>query len=100
MYGIEVAPGDQRYIPLLHEALEGPTQALMQGSYLVEHIPILQHVPAWVPGAGFQRKFARWRRLATKLLKLPSKPKRFWVSYLKCAWILRAAILTTPYNSR
>ncbi|KAI0745837.1 cytochrome P450 [Earliella scabrosa] len=79
MYGIDIAPGDTKYVPLLHNALEGPTEALMAGSFLVEHISILQYVPAWVPGAGFQKKFARWRRLAAELLELPfAEAKQAW----------------------
>ena len=80
MYGIEVTPGDKTYIPLLHDALKGPTQALMAGSFWVEHIPILQYVPAWMPGAGFQKKFAEWRELAMQLLEAPfAEAKRSWV---------------------
>ena len=81
MYGIDVAPEDREFVPLLQAALEGPTQALMQGSFLVEHIPILQYIPSWVPGAGFQKKFARWRDLASELLEKPfAEAKRSWVS--------------------
>ena len=71
MYGIEINPGDQQYLPLLHDALEGPVQAMLAGSFLVEHIPILQYVPAWVPGAGFQKKFAVWRSAITELGEAP-----------------------------
>ena len=81
MYGIDITPGDQRFVSLLHAALEGPTEAFMQGSFLVDYIPILRYVPAWVPGAGFQKKFARWRHLAADLLEKPfAEAKRSWVS--------------------
>ncbi|KAM5530763.1 hypothetical protein V8D89_015570 [Ganoderma adspersum] len=81
MYGIDITPGDQRFVPLLHAALEGPTEAFLQGSFLVDYIPILRHVPAWVPGAGFQKKFARWRHLAAELLEKPfAEAKRSWTS--------------------
>lgn len=81
MYGIEVTPNDNHYVPLLHSALEGPTQALMAGSFLVESIPILRYVPAWIPGAGFQKKFAKWRKLAQDVRELPfAEAKQLWVS--------------------
>ena len=81
MYGINVAPDDKKLVPLLHDALEAPTEALMQGSFFVEQFPILQYVPAWVPGAGFQKKFARWRLLVADLLELPfMQAKEAWVS--------------------
>ena len=98
MYGIEIKPGDKRYVPLLHEALEGPTQALMAGSFLVENLPILQYVPAWVPGAGFQKKFAKWRKLAAELLELPfAEAKKTWVRPLaeRC-WRGRSLIAVNP----
>ncbi|KAI0743502.1 cytochrome P450 [Daedaleopsis nitida] len=79
MYGIDIASDDKELVPLLHDALEGPTEALMAGRFMVEHIPILQYVPAWFPGAGFQKKFARWRRLAADVLELPfAQAKQAW----------------------
>ena len=36
-------------------------QAFNPGRYMVQFLPILHYVPAWVPGAGFQRDFAGWR---------------------------------------
>ena len=81
MYGIDVTPEDKKYLPLLHDALEGPTEALLAGNALVEYVPVLQYLPAWVPGAGFQKKFARWRNLASELLEKPfAEAKRSWVS--------------------
>ncbi len=80
MYGVDITPEDPKYVPLLHAALEGPTEAFLPGSFLVENIPILQYVPAWVPGAGFQKKFARWRLLAAELLNRPfADAKKAWV---------------------
>ncbi|TFK92043.1 cytochrome P450 [Polyporus arcularius HHB13444] len=71
MYGIDITPEDPKYVPLLHGALEAPTEALLPGSFLVENIPVLQYVPAWVPGAGFQKKFARWRLLVADMINRP-----------------------------
>ena len=56
----------------------------MQGSFLVECIPLLQYVVASVPDAGFRnlKKFARWRRLATEPLEKPlAEAKRPWARY-------------------
>ncbi|RPD56282.1 cytochrome P450 [Lentinus tigrinus ALCF2SS1-7] len=79
MYGIEITPEEPKHVSLLHEALEA-TEGFMAGSFLVEHIPVLQYVPAWVPGAGFQKKFARWRRLITDVLNLPfADAKQAWL---------------------
>jgi hypothetical protein len=31
------------------------------GGYLVDSLPFMKHIPAWVPGAKFQRDAAAWR---------------------------------------
>ncbi len=83
MYGIDITPEDPKYVPLLHGALEAPTEALLPGSFLVENIPVLQYVPAWVPGAGFQKKFARWRLLVADMLNRPfADAKLAWLRLL------------------
>ena len=38
--------------------------AFVPGRYWVEFFPFLRFVPAWVPGAGFQKDFAKWRHAA------------------------------------
>ncbi|KAH8985750.1 cytochrome P450 oxidoreductase [Lactarius hatsudake] len=36
--------------------------ATLPGAWLVDNIPILRHVPAWMPGAGFKKVAERYRR--------------------------------------
>jgi len=38
--------------------LDGMGKAASPGAFLVDFIPILKHVPEWVPGASFQKKSA------------------------------------------
>ena len=45
--------------------------ASVPGTFLVEFIPALRHVPAWLPGAGFQTRLANWRAASTKMVDLP-----------------------------
>ncbi|KAI0712496.1 CyP450 monooxygenase [Earliella scabrosa] len=59
-YGVDVADDNDESIQLLESGLEG-AQAFTPGKYLVELLPFLQYIPSWVPGAGFQRQFAKWR---------------------------------------
>ncbi|OBZ72885.1 O-methylsterigmatocystin oxidoreductase [Grifola frondosa] len=70
-YGIEIPESDEKYTVMAEKALEGLSQGLTPGSYLVEFIPALRHVPAWFPGAGFKRKAARWRSAALTLREAP-----------------------------
>ena len=60
-YGIAVKETNDPYISVAEEVLEGLTQAGVPGTFLVDLIPILKYVPSWFPGAGFQKKAARWR---------------------------------------
>lgn len=41
-------------------------EASVPGQFLVDLLPALKYVPAWVPGAGFQRKAARWSEAIVK----------------------------------
>ena len=58
-YGVDIDEKDDPNIALLESGLNGGA-ALTPGEYLVGLLPFLQYVPAWVPGAGFQKDFAQW----------------------------------------
>ncbi|KAF8884181.1 cytochrome P450 [Infundibulicybe gibba] len=70
-YGIKVEDTNDPYITRAEEAFKGIAEAGVSGSFLVDLIPMLKHVPAWMPGAGFQRKAARWRSLNHELINKP-----------------------------
>ena len=61
VYGIAVHEADDPYISLAEDVFKGFTEAGIPGAFLVDMIPILKYVPSWFPGAGFQKKAARWR---------------------------------------
>ena len=63
LYGIDVAPENDRYVAMLDTVLES-ADAVAPGQCLVEFLPWLRYVPAWVPGAGFRTTFAQWRDMA------------------------------------
>ena len=58
-------------VRVVDKAIEGPSQTLVPGRFLVDYVPLLRYVPAWVPGAGFQRQFAEWRDASRKLKDYP-----------------------------
>ena len=64
-YGIS-ATGEagRKYIHIAEEAMDFIKKVFQPGTYLVETLPWLRFVPAWFPGATFQREFARWRLVA------------------------------------
>ncbi|KAJ7622234.1 cytochrome P450 [Roridomyces roridus] len=60
-YGLPVVSTNDPYIALAEKAVKHGAQAAAAGTYLVNFLPILKHVPAWMPGAGFQRVAQRGR---------------------------------------
>ena len=49
----------------------GIAQAGIPGAFLVDLLPILKYVPSWFPGAGFQKKAARWRKAINTMAERP-----------------------------
>ena len=70
-YGIDVDDEDHELVQTIGAALDGAGQAFVPGKFLVDAFPVLQYVPAWLPGAGFQKKFAMWREDSKKVRELP-----------------------------
>jgi hypothetical protein len=73
MYGITIKGKDDPLVTQHEEALELIGGAAIPGAYLVDIIPALRHVPAWMPGAGFQRIAAHCRELGKSMTEGPMK---------------------------
>ncbi|KAL4259703.1 cytochrome P450 family protein [Pleurotus pulmonarius] len=54
-YGLDVKPEHDPNIARAEKALSNVTDAGISGSFLVDTMPFLKHVPSWMPGAGFKR---------------------------------------------
>ena len=63
-YGIAVQESNDPYISIAEEVMSGVSEAGIPGAFLVDLIPILKYVPSWFPGAGFQKKAARWKEVS------------------------------------
>ncbi|KAF8509027.1 cytochrome P450 [Hysterangium stoloniferum] len=70
-YGHEVATDDDEYVQVAEAANKTFSDALNPGSFLVDFMPALKHVPAWFPGASFKRKAREWRKLSRDLIERP-----------------------------
>ena len=70
-YGIKVQESGDRYISIVEEIINGGNEAAIPGAFWVDIFPILAYVPSWVPGAGFQKKAARLRKLNTIMIEKP-----------------------------
>ena len=65
-YGINIRPYDP-LIAIAEEAIEALSDLVIAGPLLVEIIPILKYIPAWFPGAEFQKTGAMLRTHAEKM---------------------------------
>lgn len=54
-YGIKPLPDNDPLIDLVDKTVAMVTPAALPGRFLVEILPILKYVPAWMPGASFMR---------------------------------------------
>ncbi|TCD66167.1 hypothetical protein EIP91_001721 [Steccherinum ochraceum] len=70
-YGYETKVGHDDLVELVDEAMDQFTFLSKPGRYLVDFFPILKYVPAWVPGATFQRKAAFYRKTLTDMINIP-----------------------------
>ena len=70
-YGIAVQESDDPYISVAEVVFDGLAEAGIPGAFLVDLIPILKYVPSWFPGAGFQKKAARWREGINTMAEKP-----------------------------
>ncbi|CAK5282550.1 unnamed protein product [Mycena citricolor] len=80
-YGIDVKPQDDPHVDISTEALHVMALTGNRGSYLVDFLPILQHIPAWLPGARFLRDAREWSRCVTSMPRVPFEAaKKRWAA--------------------
>lgn len=89
-YGIDILPEHDPYVETAEHALKVVSVTTNAGAYLVDTLPICQwvifvtqygtehflavkYVPAWFPGAKFQREAKEWRCYADRMLEAPWK---------------------------
>lgn len=70
-YGIDTLPERDPYVTAAEDALHAVVMAAIPGTFLVDSLPFLKYVPAWFPGAGFQRKASEWKVLARRMVDMP-----------------------------
>ena len=70
-YGLQVQPENDPYIAIAERSNRSIDEAGKPGAFLVDSLPILKHVPEWMPGAGFQKKIKQWRSFAHAMFTMP-----------------------------
>ncbi|KZT69368.1 cytochrome P450 [Daedalea quercina L-15889] len=58
-YGHTVTSDEDEYLHYAEAALKGTTEVASPGAAIVDFLPFLRHIPAWMPGAGFKRESAK-----------------------------------------
>ena len=53
------------------EAVAQFSAGSLPGAWLVDVMPILRHVPEWVPGANFKRLAREWNRCLNNMIETP-----------------------------
>lgn len=72
-YGLEVLPQNDPFIESAENGIATVNIAGQPGAFLVDMVPILEHVPSWFPGAGFKHKAKEWSQYADEILERPFK---------------------------
>ncbi|KAF9260418.1 cytochrome P450 [Marasmius fiardii PR-910] len=71
IYGYQLQDKNDLYIKLADDAWVGLKEAGNHGSFLVDYMPILKHVPSWFPGGSFKRKAEVWGNFTDQLEDCP-----------------------------
>jgi hypothetical protein len=70
-YGSSDTKLNKARISEVEHLVDSFVQLLRPGRLLVDFIPVLRHVPAWLPGAGWRRELERVRSLAYQVANVP-----------------------------
>ena len=70
-YGIDIKETDDPNVKLSERAVESVLDATGSGTYVVDILPILRHVPNWFPGAAFQKQAKTFRKIQEDFRHLP-----------------------------
>ena len=69
MYGID-APDDE-YVEIAEVSMRGFNEFHVPGAYWVESLPILRHVPGWIPGVKFKKVAKYYKPYVEKMINKP-----------------------------
>ncbi|KZT28053.1 cytochrome P450 [Neolentinus lepideus HHB14362 ss-1] len=70
-YGYEPQEYDDPLLELNNRAMEQTSIMISLNVFLVDVLPILKHIPAWFPGARFNRIAPEWAKCTSDLQEIP-----------------------------
>ncbi|KAK8103562.1 cytochrome P450 [Apiospora kogelbergensis] len=72
-YGYEIEPHkEDPLVKLVDNAMDQFSKAMIPGAWMVDMIPMLRHLPDWMPGTGFKQTAKLWK---ATLIDTVEKPK-------------------------
>ncbi|KAJ3540051.1 hypothetical protein NMY22_g4463 [Coprinellus aureogranulatus] len=70
-YGVKIADENDPYILLGKWTMDGFIQCSVPGTFLIDMIPALKHVPDWMPGTGWKKVATHYKEIAHKARQDP-----------------------------
>ncbi|TFK32976.1 putative monooxygenase [Crucibulum laeve] len=70
-YGYYISDENDPLLTVPLVAMANFSEATAPGNFLVDFIPMLKHMPRWMPGSGFLRKAEEWRRVVWESTRNP-----------------------------
>ncbi|KAF9261945.1 cytochrome P450 [Marasmius fiardii PR-910] len=71
VYGYHIQDNNDSFVKVADTALVGMRETGIPGTFLVDYIPMLKHLPAWFPGPTFKSKAEAWARDTDRLRDNP-----------------------------
>lgn len=85
-YNVAEDQSEDPLVKIVEKAMKGFAQASEPGAFLVDVIPFLKYVPAWLPGAGFKRQAAKMRHDLEDLYDVPYEFVRREMVRMRSGW--------------
>ncbi|KAJ6557525.1 putative monooxygenase [Mycena capillaripes] len=86
-YGHYVSTNDDPFLTLIRASMSVFTKTAAPGVWLVDSMPILKYLPAWIPGSGFLHKAKGWREIVRKAV---------WAPYANSKCLLESGSVLLP----
>ena len=86
-YGINVRPYDDPLIAIAEQAVGVLSELVIDGTFLVDFLPILKYVPDWFPGAKFQKQAAMLRIWAEKMRNATVAATKTLMVFTSCPFL-------------
>ncbi|KIJ54068.1 hypothetical protein M422DRAFT_241327 [Sphaerobolus stellatus SS14] len=71
VYNYTLQDKNDSFVDIVRVAVEGVTESVTIGSFLVDFLPFLEYVPEWFPGAGWKRRASYFRTSTVAINTVP-----------------------------